>query len=265
MDAKAGVVVVTAPYARFDFNDGPQRYMHVPHPFCFPLWTCPSQHLRMLCGMQFSASEKLMLRGDERTVALDPQRIPPFTNLKDSLMLLFQMDNKSFLFEAETEDFGLAVFVHSRHMDICTGFPVLDISFAFVLPEDIDGGNFAAFIQQKSLPHKCACTRSELLFAQSLFSHLVSLCRNKLPLLPSTKSISRPKFQRCFLPLFLKTSSERQVDPVPSDPTPSCASCGATNPTKTCGGCRKAKYCDSSCQLNHWRSEHKAQCERTLK
>lgn len=42
-----------------------------------------------------------------------------------------------------------------------------------------------------------------------------------------------------------------------------CAECQAAGPTKTCAGCKVARYCSTECQRSHWKNGgHKKECAR---
>jgi hypothetical protein len=48
------------------------------------------------------------------------------------------------------------------------------------------------------------------------------------------------------------------------DPTPHyecCAQCTKSNATQQCSKCRIVKYCDRTCQKQHWKAVHRTSCE----
>eukprot|EP01084_Bolivina_argentea_P254214 427337_1 len=44
-----------------------------------------------------------------------------------------------------------------------------------------------------------------------------------------------------------------------------CVSCQKPNASKLCGGCKQVHYCSKTCQVNHWKSNHKKECKRLKK
>jgi hypothetical protein len=50
---------------------------------------------------------------------------------------------------------------------------------------------------------------------------------------------------------------------------PCCAACGThettRRPLKTCTRCHTARYCNSDCQMNHWKEGHKRECKQLQK
>ncbi|KAJ3136030.1 hypothetical protein HDU90_003432 [Geranomyces variabilis] len=46
--------------------------------------------------------------------------------------------------------------------------------------------------------------------------------------------------------------------------TRECLACGSTRKTKTCAGCKIARYCSTNCQIAHWIRGHRAECNPNL-
>ena len=42
---------------------------------------------------------------------------------------------------------------------------------------------------------------------------------------------------------------------------PTCENCGNLHQLRTCGGCNEVKYCSTECQKEHWRAQHKYDCQ----
>jgi len=57
-----------------------------------------------------------------------------------------------------------------------------------------------------------------------------------------------------------KAPSPAVMEKPESKPASTCGACGKEGVSKTCSGCKQVKYCNRTCQSQHWKGGHKARC-----